>query len=73
MNRIVMGVLKEELGSAFTNEHVSAWTSLMSFVNQVLEINLAIRPITSEEKLILADCMEMTKQNKKFGANMLLK
>lgn len=69
--RIVMEVMREELGSGFTSEHAAAWTSLMSAINKVLENNLTIRPITSEEKNIMSDNLKMV--NKKFGSSMLLK
>jgi len=73
INQIVLEVLKEELGSKFTSEHASAWTSLMTLVNRILEENITIKPISSEEKHVLIDNLKMTKGNKKFGANMLLK
>merc|ERR1711946_29838 len=63
--------MREELGSGFTSEHAAAWTSLMSAINKVLENNLTIRPITSEEKNIMSDNLKMV--NKKFGSSMLLK
>lgn len=71
--RIVLEVFREELGSTFTAESASAWTSLLSYVNSVLEENLSINPITTDEKSILSDNLVMVKQNKKFGGNMLIK
>ena len=67
-SRIVLEVFREELGTAFTAEAASGWTSLLNFVSQALIKNVAVSPLSAADFTILKDNLKMINKDSNFGA-----
>jgi len=71
--RVVLEVFKEELGASFTTDAAKAWNSLLNFVTEGLEKNVAVTPLSEEDLTILKDNLKMIKPSSNFGSKAVLK
>ena len=67
-SRIVLEVFREELGTAFTAEAASGWTSLLNFITQALIKNVAVSPLSAADFTILKDNLKMINKDSNIGA-----
>jgi len=71
--RVVLEVFKEELGASFTTDAAKAWNSLLNFVTEGLEKNVAVTPLSEDDLTILKDTLKMIKPSSNFGSKAVLK
>ena len=74
ITRIILQVMKEELGSdIFTTETTNAWKVLLDHVHKALSTENKITSLTADDLNLVGDTWGIAKRNKKFGANVILK
>ena len=73
--RLLLQVMKQEVGEAFTEEAAAAWKQLFAYIHDILQERnqQELQPLNKDDRDFLRDGWHQVKRNKDFGAKFLLK